>query len=266
MTSTNWSAMWAMFFRRLRRETGGQAFAYVWVPEWHKSGHGLHVHFAVGRFIDRSLIERAWGHGFVHIKLLGDLPVGSGALGEARAAAGYLSKYVGKSFADSRVPGRNRYDVAQGFQPSIVPVWGASRAEAIREASLRMGGRQPSYVWHVRQCLGMAGAAGGVGAMAGLNDFDLAAFVEASCRRHGVPVKIRDVGVHRDVALLLSGRAVRGAAQRDPDRRADSESPDEINPLRVEDCRRGRRWVRSTAWSSTARTMACWRVRLSSDH
>jgi len=137
----------ARFFRRLRRELGGDAFAYLWVPEWHKSGHGLHVHFAVGQFIKRSLIERAWGHGFVHIKLLGNLPVGTGALGEARAAAGYLSKYIGKAFADVRVPGRNRYDVAQGFQPTITAVWGNSRSEAIREASSRMGGRQPSYVW-----------------------------------------------------------------------------------------------------------------------
>ncbi len=54
---------------------------YVWVPEWHKSGHGQHVHFAVGRFVPRRVIEQAWGRGFVHIKLLGDLPVGSGALG-----------------------------------------------------------------------------------------------------------------------------------------------------------------------------------------
>ena len=135
------------FFRRLRAETGGDPLPYLWVPEWHPGGHGLHVHFAVGQYIKRSLIERAWGHGFVNIKLLGDLPVGSGSLGEARKAAGYLSKYIGKAFADTRVPGRNRYDVAQGFQPAITPVWGTSRAEAIRDASSRMGGRQPSYVW-----------------------------------------------------------------------------------------------------------------------
>jgi hypothetical protein len=135
------------FFRRLRAGLGGDRFAYLWVPEWHASGHGLHVHFAVGQYIKRSLIVEAWAHGFVHIKLLGDLPVGSGSLGESRKAAGYLSKYVGKAFADTRVPGRNRYDVAQGFQPTITPVWAASRADAIREASMRMGGRQPFYVW-----------------------------------------------------------------------------------------------------------------------
>jgi len=136
-----------LFFRRLRRGLGGDAFPYLWVPEWHKSGHGLHVHFAVGQYIKRSLIAEAWGHGFVHIKLLGDLPVGSGALEESRKAAGYLSKYVGKAFSDSRVPGRNRYDVAQGFQPTFTQVWGTSRADAIRAASLQMGGRAPSYVW-----------------------------------------------------------------------------------------------------------------------
>ncbi len=70
--------------------------------------------------------------------------------------------------------------------------------------------------------------------MAGLSDFDLAAFVEASCRRHGVAVKITDSGVHSKVALLLSGRAVRSAAERGPDRRATSDAPDEIHPLRVE--------------------------------
>ena len=145
------------FFRRLRSGLGGDPLPYLWVPEWHPSGHGLHVHFAVGQYIKRSLIADAWGHGFVHIKLLGDLPVGSGALGEARKAASYLSKYVGKAFADTRVPGRNRYDVGQGFQPLITPVWGSSRSEAIREASARMGGRAPSYVWSSVQTDGWQG-------------------------------------------------------------------------------------------------------------
>src|SRR4051812_35660089 len=33
----------ALFIRRLRREIGKDAFAYAWVPEWHKSGHGIHA-------------------------------------------------------------------------------------------------------------------------------------------------------------------------------------------------------------------------------
>ena len=70
--------------------------------------------------------------------------------------------------------------------------------------------------------------------MAGLSDFDLAAFVEASCARHGVPVKITDVAVHRNVALLLSGRAGRSTAQRDADRRTGSDPPNEINTVGIE--------------------------------
>jgi hypothetical protein len=50
----------------------------VWVPQWHPGGHGLQLHFAVGRYVPRTLIEQTWGRGFVHIKLLSGLPVGSG--------------------------------------------------------------------------------------------------------------------------------------------------------------------------------------------
>jgi len=136
-----------LFFRSLRSGLGGDRFPYLWVPEWHKSGHGLHVHFAVGRYVRRGLIEEAWGRGFVHIKLLGDLPVGSGQLAESRAAAGYLSKYVGKDFDVARMAGLHRYEVAQGFQPGVVPVWGRSDGEAIGRACELMGGEAPETVW-----------------------------------------------------------------------------------------------------------------------
>ena len=104
----------AEFFRTLRALLGVAAMPYVWIPEWHMTEHGLHAHFAVGRYVARGHIERAWGRGYVHIKLLGDLPTGSGVLAEARKAAGYLSKYVGKTFDERRIPGLHRYDVAQG--------------------------------------------------------------------------------------------------------------------------------------------------------
>lgn len=136
----------AAFFRTLRTLLGGKPFAYLWTSEWHKSGHGLHVHFAVGRFIKRSLIEHAWPHGFVHIKLLGDLPVGSGAVAEARQAARYLSKYVGKDFNAQRSQGLHRYEVAQGFQPKVTPVWGRSRDEVIDRACSIMRGL-PEVMW-----------------------------------------------------------------------------------------------------------------------
>ena len=53
----------AGFFRGLRRELGGEPLPYLWVPEWHPGGHGLHVHFAVGRYVKRSLIESRVGPG-----------------------------------------------------------------------------------------------------------------------------------------------------------------------------------------------------------
>lgn len=125
------------FFRSLRSSLGGKPLPYVWVPEWHKSGHGLHAHFAVGRYIKRSLIDAAWGHGFVHIKLLADLPVGSGSLTEARRAAGYLSKYVAKTFTDldARVLGLHRYDVAQGFKPEVLSLSGTTAGDVLAQAS-----------------------------------------------------------------------------------------------------------------------------------
>jgi hypothetical protein len=140
------------FFRSLRDGLGGVAFPYVWVPEWHKTDHGLHAHFAVGQFIRRAAIVSAWRRGFVHIKLLGNLPVGSGTLSEARVAAGYLSKYVTKTFTDpdSRVLGLHRYDVAQGFQPQSVQLTGASSGEVLDQASAVLGGA-PERQWSSRE-------------------------------------------------------------------------------------------------------------------
>lgn len=132
------------FFRRLRGDLG-VALPYLWTAEWHKSGHGLHVHFAVGRYIKRGWIEDAWGHGFVHIKLLGNLPAGASSLVEARAAARYLAKYVGKDLGGS-LGGLHRYEVAQGFQPESVILRAPTWDEALDRAAGQMGGA-PARVW-----------------------------------------------------------------------------------------------------------------------
>ncbi|MDO8308066.1 MAG: hypothetical protein Q7V58_06895 [Actinomycetota bacterium] len=134
------------FFRSLRSIHAVGSFPYAWVPEWHPGGHGLHAHFAVGQYIPRRKIESAWGHGFVHIKLLSDLPVGSGRFEESRVAARYLSKYVAKSFDRAPMLGRHRYDVAQGFQPSLELIRGPSHWSVI-DASVEVMGSQPSNVW-----------------------------------------------------------------------------------------------------------------------
>ena len=149
----------AVFFRSLRAASGGKPFPYVWVPEWHKSDHGMHVHFAVGQFIPRRKIEQAWGHGFVSIKRLSDLPVGSTSLHEARKAAGYLSKYVSKDFtADlaSRQASLHRYEVAEGFQPVAHQLHGRSRASVLEQACAVMGAR-PSLSWYSENAEGWQG-------------------------------------------------------------------------------------------------------------
>jgi hypothetical protein len=146
------------FFRQLRGGLGGKAFPYVWVPEWHKTDHGLHLHFAVGQYVKRGLIAAAWGRGFVHIKLLGDLPAGSGPLAQARKAAGYLSKYVTKSFGDhGRPAGLHRFDVAQGFQPDVVRITGRSAEDVIGQASHRLGAA-PALRWSSAEVLDWHGA------------------------------------------------------------------------------------------------------------
>jgi hypothetical protein len=136
----------AEFFRALRTDLGGKPFPYLWVPEWHKTDHGLHLHFGVGQYIKRSRIEQAWGRGFVHIKLLSDLPVGSGALGEARRTAGYLGKYVGKDFARPEGTRLHRYEIAQGFQPKVIGLRDRT-AHAVLYQAMALMGREPARHW-----------------------------------------------------------------------------------------------------------------------
>src|SRR5579884_3034989 len=128
------------FFRELRDGLEAGPLPYVWVPQWHPGGHGLHAHFAVGRFVPRGLVDRSWGHGFVHIKLLDGLPVGSGELGEARLCGPLFGRLRGKgSRRRAAAGGLHRYEVAQGFQPEKVLVYGVSAEDAIERASGVMG-------------------------------------------------------------------------------------------------------------------------------
>ena len=160
------------------------------MPQWHPGGHGLHAHFAVGRFVPRRLIERAWGHGFVHIKLLDGLPVGSGALGEARLAARYLAGYVGRDLEEERrLAGLHRYEVAQGFQPAKVECYGASAEDVIERASALMGSRRSGCGCRRRWRGGVARPPAG---RSGTDDLKARAiaWVERTCMDQGVPVKM----------------------------------------------------------------------------
>lgn len=156
----------AEFFKRLRAGITvkhlplahgvrtGDAFPYLWVPQWHPGGHGLHVHFAVARYIPRGVIEDAWPHGFINIKQLNNLSSGSGPLEEARLAARYLARYVGSQLDDERRRmGLHRYEVAQGFQPVEVKLHGRTADEVIEQASKRLGAN-PSRVWRSDEAKG----------------------------------------------------------------------------------------------------------------
>ena len=150
-----------VFVRSLRRSLGGKPLPYVWVPEWHKTDHGLHMHLALGRYVRRSLLKAAWdapGAGFVHIRLLGDLPVGAGRVGEARRAAGYLGKYVTKSFGEEqRSRSLKRYEVAEGFAPKVLHLTGRS-ADEVTDMACEYMQAAPSTTWNSREVEGWKGA------------------------------------------------------------------------------------------------------------
>jgi hypothetical protein len=133
------------FVKRMRADLGGESFPYLWVPEWHPGGHGLHVHIALGQYVPHRLIQRAWGHGFVHIKRL-TRGAEAGSLASARRAAAYMAPYVSKRFDAPRQSGLHRYDVAEGFAPRVERVVASTRAGAIASASELLG-RPPSRTW-----------------------------------------------------------------------------------------------------------------------
>ena len=136
------------FFRNVRALLGVKAMPYVWVPEWHKTDHGLHAHFAFGRYVPRWVLDQAWGRGWVHIKYMSNIPQGASVLEHSRIAAGYLSKYVAKTFADTtaRELGLHRYDVAQGFQPSKVTLY-ATHPDSLIDQATQLLESPPTQVW-----------------------------------------------------------------------------------------------------------------------
>jgi hypothetical protein len=136
------------FVRQLRKSfPGAPKFAYVWVPELHKDGVHYHVHFLVDRFIPHSVMEKAWGHGWVGVPKgkdrHGQQIRGKGA---TRRAAGYASKYVGKAYED-RSAGRHRYECAQGFQPVSLEIRAEQLTSFLGIASAWFGGQVPSWTW-----------------------------------------------------------------------------------------------------------------------
>lgn len=75
--------------------------------------------------------------------------MGSGPREEARRTAGYLSKYVAKTFDDPalRSLGLHRYDVAQGFQPEKVTFEARTVDEVLDQACEAMGADPEQFWW-----------------------------------------------------------------------------------------------------------------------
>jgi len=123
-------------------EQGGR-FPYLWVPELHKSGHGIHVHMAVPFYFDQKKLTKLWGRGHVWCSSMGR----RGTCGHARAkaAAGYVSKYVGKAFEVAEF-GRHRYERAQGFPVTSYRVDFHTLDDG-QDYVVAVFACAPSYVW-----------------------------------------------------------------------------------------------------------------------
>ena len=98
------------------RASRGKAFPYLWVPELHKTEHGIHVHMGVPFYFDQALLEKLWGRGWVWCS--DKKPKGAAAFLGYQIAARYLSKYLGKAF-DTAEFGCHRYERAQGYEITV---------------------------------------------------------------------------------------------------------------------------------------------------
>jgi len=148
-----------VFVKRLREALGGVAFPYAYALEWHKSGHGLHVHMALGQFAPKETVARAWGHGFVDGRRI-TASKGSGGRANARAAARYLAKYVGKTYEEGSFgPRSHRYEVGQGFEARARLSYSRDEREVWGHVYALMDGEVPSYVWRSDDVEGWAAPA-----------------------------------------------------------------------------------------------------------
>jgi hypothetical protein len=136
----------AVFMRQLRTALGGRPLPYVWVPEWHKTGHGVHLHFALSKYVRYTVIRSVWDHGNISIKRITGQRHGASKVEGSRIAAGYLSKYLAKTFESPELGGLHRYEVAQGFQPKKLGFTGTHEGEVL-DAACEVMGSSPTSTW-----------------------------------------------------------------------------------------------------------------------
>ena len=103
-----------------RAYRGGEEFPYAYVLEYHESGF-LHVHVAVPLgYMSKDHLQKLWGKGLVWYEER-KAPKGTSGRKQSEILAGYLAKYLDKSFIDDhREFGEHRYEVAQNFDPTQI--------------------------------------------------------------------------------------------------------------------------------------------------
>lgn len=106
------------FFERFRRRFGKRPIVAV-LERGGELGR-WHVHLALNFYVDKRVLARLWGHGFVDIRK----SKGQQARWRQRELAAYLAKYVSKTLeevpeegAQESAGGEHRYLVTQGFSP-----------------------------------------------------------------------------------------------------------------------------------------------------
>jgi hypothetical protein len=116
---------------------------YVAVFEQHPGGHGLHVHLAIGRFLPKAVVGKAWSHGFVDARRL------VGRRGSHSASAGrYIAKYLTKDvWADASMGGRQRYLRSEGMPLNPVRLTADYPSDLLHVMKRFTGGRPYTFEW-----------------------------------------------------------------------------------------------------------------------
>jgi hypothetical protein len=103
----------ARFIRKLRAVLDAAGFAYAYVIERGTKGtRRLHVHLLTTSNVDASAVAKCWDYGRTDYS---EPRGGVSKRGQSRRAAGYLSKYLGKSLGDEDELWAHSYERAEGF-------------------------------------------------------------------------------------------------------------------------------------------------------
>lgn len=98
------------FFTQKLRSCFGESLKYLAIPEFQKRG-AVHYHLLINiPYVKKETLAEIWGHGFVQINRIDNV----------KNLGSYVSKYLKKSVADSRLFGRRAYFASQNIaRPEI---------------------------------------------------------------------------------------------------------------------------------------------------